>query len=232
MQISPRKENENSREYAYRIIRQNIMTMQLLPGSVLSEAVLSEQLGMSRTPVHEALSLLKNEWLVDIFPQRGSSVSLIRIEYIKEGYAMRRMLEADIVRELAGHLSADQMGKLSENLQQQAQAANTGSYERPDSEFLLLDNQFHELLYHFGGYDRIWTAMHAVTSHYDRVRYLDTVLNHVDQEDILLEHRQIYNCLLIGIAPTVDLDAQITRHLGRFLEGFQHITDAFPTYFQ
>lgn len=77
--ISPRLEGENNREYAYRVLRQNIITLQFAPGQTLSEAELSEKLEMSRTPVHEAVMMLKNEWLVDVQAQRGSSVSMIRV---------------------------------------------------------------------------------------------------------------------------------------------------------
>ena len=82
--ISPRLEGENNREYAYRVLRQNIITLQFAPGQTLSEAELSEKLEMSRTPVHEAVMMLKNEWLVDVQAQRGSSVSMIRVDYLQQ----------------------------------------------------------------------------------------------------------------------------------------------------
>ena len=66
------------------VAAQNIMTLQLQPGCQLSEAELCEQLAMSRTPVHEALMMLKSEWLVDVLPQRGSIVSKISVPYLNE----------------------------------------------------------------------------------------------------------------------------------------------------
>ena len=80
--LDPRRPEENNRAYAYRMLRKNIMTLQLQPGCQLSEADLCEQLTMSRTPVHEALMMLKGEWLVDVLPQRGSIVSKISIPYL------------------------------------------------------------------------------------------------------------------------------------------------------
>lgn len=230
--VSPRRPRENNREYAYRVLRQNIMTMQLLPGRQLSEADLSERLNMSRTPVHEALMMLKNEWLVDVLPQRGSSVSMIRIDYIKEGYFMRLMLETDIMRQLSGHLTHEQLDTFVKSMDAQALVANTGNYEVPGDEFVSLDNDFHQLLYHYGGYDRVWRAMHNVTTHYDRVRYLDNALNNIDEEEILAEHRQFYNYLRIGVPPASVLHEEFERHLGRFRDGFQHLLDMFPGYFQ
>ena len=70
--LDVRRMDENNRAYAYRMLRKNIMTLQLQPGCQLSEAELCEQLAMSRTPVHEALMMLKSEWLVEVLPQQGN----------------------------------------------------------------------------------------------------------------------------------------------------------------
>ncbi len=229
--FSTRHKGENNRAYAYRILRQNIMMCQLAPGETLNEAELSEAFGMSRTPIHEALSMLKNEWLVDILPQRGSSVSLIRVDYVKEGFSMRLMLEVGITEALAGRLTSEQLKQFSDNLALEAQAANKSEFAGAQDTFQELDNDFHELLYQFGGFERVWTAMHTATSHYDRVRYLDTAVNRVDEADILQQHKKIFNYLTIGIPSDANLKEDYEIHLGRFRSGFQNIRDAFPQYF-
>ena len=228
--LEPRNAGENNREYAYRVIRRNIMTAQLQPGCVLNEAELCEQLGMSRTPVHEALSMLRTEWLAEILPQRGSRVSLIRVDYVKEGYAMRSMLEPSIIRRLAGSVSAERLSELRANLEEQASAAREDTVA-PGSRFVELDNEFHRAIYHLAENDRIWQSVHAVTSHYDRVRYLDTALYQENITDILSEHWQIYNCLLIGIPSDSDVDLLMEKHLGRFRTRFLDLINRFPDYF-
>ena len=97
------------------------MNLYLKPGAVLNEAELSEQLGMSRTPIREALILLKNEGLVDIMPQRGSRVSHISLSLVREGYFMRRILETAIIQEIAGTLSSGQTKAMKNNLELQRQ---------------------------------------------------------------------------------------------------------------
>ena len=124
--IDPRQPDENNRAYAYRILRKNIMTIQLQPGCQLSEADLSERLVMSRTPIHEALMMLKSEWLVEVLPQRGSIVSKISIQYINEGYAMRQILEPALLRNLSGHLTREQLAELHDLLEKQDAAAVSG----------------------------------------------------------------------------------------------------------
>ena len=112
--LDPRRPEENTRAYAYRMLRKNIMTLQLQPGCQLSEADLCEQLTMSRTPVHEALMMLKGEWRVDVLPQRGSIVSKISIPYLNEGFAMRRILEPALLRGLAGKLTPEQLDYMAD----------------------------------------------------------------------------------------------------------------------
>lgn len=229
--ISPRVEEENNREYAYRILRQNIITLQLAPGQILSEAELSEKLEMSRTPVHEAIMMLKNEWLVDVQAQKSSSVSMIRVDYLREGFNMRLMLETDIMQQLAGRLTMEQMQPFAACIEKQAKVANSGNYETPGQEFVSLDNDFHQLMYHYGGYGRTWQAMHNVTSHYDRVRYMANAVVHQDENRVVEEHRRFYNYLMLGIPPSADIRKEMEEHLGHFRDGFQKLLEMFPNFF-
>ncbi len=88
--------------FAYREIEELIVTLQLAPGAVLSEADLARRLGISRTPVREALQRLAREGLVRIMPRRGLLVTEVNIE------KQLRMLEArrEIERFLARHAAA------------------------------------------------------------------------------------------------------------------------------
>src|ERR1700716_3347794 len=66
---------ETLTEKAYRALEEDIVTLRIPPGSVVSEAMLSRRLGVGRTPVREALQRLAREWLVVIMPRRGIVVS-------------------------------------------------------------------------------------------------------------------------------------------------------------
>ena len=59
IEFLPKKENESNRDYVFRVLRYNIMSLQLPPGSILNEYELAQEFSMSRTPVHEVLMLLK-----------------------------------------------------------------------------------------------------------------------------------------------------------------------------
>ena len=94
--LSKRIEKENNREYAYRVLRDNIMTLQLLPGTTINEGELAELFHTSRTPIHEAVLMLKEEYLVDVYPQSGSKISRIQLDILKEGYFLRSLIEREI----------------------------------------------------------------------------------------------------------------------------------------
>lgn len=172
--VNKRCPDETNSDYAYRLIRRNIMNLYLKPGAVLNEAELSDQLGMSRTPIREALILLKNEGLVDIMPQRGSRVSHISLSLVREGYFMRRILETAIIREIAGALSSEQTAALKANLELQRQEL-ARYVDKLSDDFFDLDDDMHRMLYEFSNRNHIWSALHGVNSHYDRVRYLSLI---------------------------------------------------------
>ncbi len=228
--LRERNPDENSRAYSYWALRRNIMLLRLEPGSVLNEAELSEQLGMSRTPIREALILLRNEGLVDILPQRGSKVSRISLSHVREGYFMRRILESAIVRELAGTLSPAQLKQIRDNMDLQTKELHQVSKSISDL-FFELDNELHYLFYKFSHKERIWDSVHGLCSHYDRVRYLDTLANETEQALILEQHENLYYYLMMGIPGDVNIETFYTDHLGRWLKGFRRIYTTYSKYF-
>lgn len=228
--LTPRREQENHKEYAYRLLRDNIMTLHMLPGTPINEGELSELLNISRTPVHEAVMKLKDEALIDVFPQRGSLVSRIDIGIFKEGYFLRLTVEPAILQEIAGRIPQEKLERLKENLElQQAMVEAEGD---PDVDlFLKMDNEFHKIICHIAEKPHIWKAVRSVNSHFDRVRYMDAIVNTLDVGLLYQEHKKIYYDLLMGIASDEELRQFYTGHLGRFQQNFQHILETYPDYF-
>ena len=93
MELLDRQPSENARSYALRVLLHNIITLELAPGSAVSENELSQILKLSRTPVREALIELSKMGLVDIQPQRGSYIAKIDYELVEESRFMRLVLE-------------------------------------------------------------------------------------------------------------------------------------------
>ncbi len=87
-----------SRAGAYDILRQKIIEFELLPGKFLSENGLASMLGVSRSPVWEALSRLAEENCVEAFPQRGTQVSRVSIERIRQTVSLRGVPEQSVLK--------------------------------------------------------------------------------------------------------------------------------------
>src|SRR5579875_1929969 len=86
-------------EGAYQEIRNAIISLQLKPGQMISENELATSLGVSRTPIREALLMLNREALVEILPQRGARVAHINEHKVQEARFVRESLEVSAFTE-------------------------------------------------------------------------------------------------------------------------------------
>ena len=112
-------ERPNSiREAAYKHLREAILTGSLVPGKRISEPALAQKLGLSRTPIREALQYLSKEGLVDITPHKGARVRLLSFREIKEVYEVRAILESEGARLAALHASEQELKQIHRQLNQ------------------------------------------------------------------------------------------------------------------
>jgi len=206
LRITPPEKNENNREYACRLLRSNIMTLQLPPGSSLNEDELSEQLKMSRTPIHEAITILKEEWLVEVLPQRGTKVTLINPALMKEGYYARILLESSVLKDSAGNLDNNQLQQLLLILKKQEEASRNTT-DQIDA-FIRLDDEMHRMMY-----------------------YLDALSGNTVFEKVLMQHREFCDYMLMGIPTNVDVQQKVTEHLTSFREHSISTIEKYPSYF-
>ncbi len=149
-------------------LRAAIVTLEIAPGAILDKAELTARFGVSRFPIAEALNRLKGEGLVDIKPQSGSTVSLIRLADAQENMFLRRALEAETAAYLAAHPGAAPLVELDRNLRYQKAAIDAD--DRPG--FHDLDLAFHDLLVGAVGYRRMRAIVESARLMLDRVRRL------------------------------------------------------------
>ena len=130
MKIEKKRPGENARMYAHRIILDNIINLELPPGSAISENDLSVSLNLSRTPVREALIEMTRLDLVKIYPQKGSFVSKIDYDLIEESKFIRLSLELAALRLLCEQgIPADVLALFHKNLEAQRRyVQNPGVY--------------------------------------------------------------------------------------------------------
>jgi|KBSMisStaDraftv2_1062788.scaffolds.fasta_scaffold38751_2 DNA-binding GntR family transcriptional regulator len=127
---------------AYAQIEELIVTLQLPPGTVLSELVLADRLGIGRTPIREALQRLSRDGLVNILPRRGVLVSDIDLRSQLRLLEVRRELERLMARSAAERATDEERSQFSEI----AAGMYRASDKQDDISFMRLDQQFNTLV--------------------------------------------------------------------------------------
>jgi DNA-binding GntR family transcriptional regulator len=124
-------------------LREDILIGKYKQNEALKETTISNELGVSRTPVREAMRQLELEGLVSIIPNKGAVVTGINAKDIRDIYAMRSLLEGLCAKWAVEHLTEKQLGELEEIVYLSEFHASKGHFEQ----LLELDNRFHEALY-------------------------------------------------------------------------------------
>ena len=124
-------------EEAYRRLEEMIVTLELAPGSVVSEAILSERIGIGTTPIREALQRLSREYLIQILPRRGVIVTSIDVRQQLQVLETRRELDRLIARAAARRGTPDDRARFSEiarSMQRAVAAGDMHAFLRADGE--------------------------------------------------------------------------------------------------
>ena len=215
---------ESAKAYALRELNDNIINMELKPGTLISENELSRILGVSRTPIREAIQELVKAQLIEVFPQRGSYVAAISFNAVEEAAFLRRTLEAAIVEELCGSISDDQLKKLYENIDLQEYYLNNGMSDR----IMNLDNEFHEMLFLMCGKEQTYRLMHSAMGQFDRMRALS--LYSVKEIKIVSDHRNIVDAIRERDRETAR--SLMIKHLMRYKLDKEEVIKEYPDYFK
>ena len=163
MIVKKRYGRETGREYALRVLKENIVMLELEPGSRISENELASEIGVSRTPIREALIELSKSKIVKIYPQKGSYVSLIDWELVEEALFMRLTLEKAVVRLACQGIEEEKIQELEKNVKLQKFYIDNNEA----GELLELDNQFHKELFAITNKIHIYRLMSVMMLHFD-----------------------------------------------------------------
>ena len=197
----------NLRQQAYQHIHGRIVDGTLRVGTVVSELSLADEIGMSRTPIREAIRQLQVEGLVEQIPRFGTVVRQPRRQEIVESYQLREALESYAVSLTTECISASDLAmlkKLCERLQAVASDLKASSKSALDAEmmkrFLAADMAFHVVLIRGAGNSRIMKIindMHVLK----RVFGVERQLHSQEIVDEAYQsHQQIYNFVEAGSA--------------------------------
>lgn len=159
---------ENNSQYAYRVLQWNIMSLNLRPGQIINESELTLELGISRTPIREAIFKLREERLIEVYSQNKTCVSFIDYKLVQEALLIRSAVESAVLCKLCGKLSEETKLFLFENLNRQHFYAENSALRLS---FFKLDDSFHKLLFEAADCSLAWEIIKKASTHLDRVRY-------------------------------------------------------------
>ncbi len=201
-------------EAVYAQLEDEILGGILPPGSVITEQMICERTGASRTPVREALRRLANEDLVAMQPNRSAVVMGVSPEDLADIYEIRRRLEGLASRRAALCATAEERAKLRETVELQDFYFHRAD---PDEHLRELDNTFHELVYEACG-SRTLIAMlsrlHRKIGFY-RQRSLHAPARTTAS---IAEHREILGAIERG-----DADAAEALTVTHIENAYQHV---------
>ncbi len=174
----------------YVLIRKAIIQLVLPPGAVINEKTICEKLGISRTPLREAIRQLAAENLVHVIPDTATRIAQINLQDVFDGQLVRDALEMRVVRLAATRMSVEFEKRFNANLERQSTLAHARDFDG----FYDLDEEFHRLISECGASVKVWKIICDAKAQLDRVRRLVFPLkNHLDI--VLSEHLNILDGL-------------------------------------
>jgi DNA-binding GntR family transcriptional regulator len=197
---------------AYQEVKRNILARQIPPGGKLNEVELAGALGISRTPVREALNRLEKEGLVQIFPQRGAYVVQFSADDIYELFLIRENLEG-----LAAFLAAERVNKESlATLSSLIQGFSEPYSEKDIQRYAREDFKFHQTLITLSGSRRLMTL---VSTLHDQIRMfrLTSLGLSGRMKTSLSEHMQITKALRAGNSE--ECERKMRQHIRHVRDG-------------
>lgn len=173
----------------YQVIEEKILNGVYAMGDILSESKLSEELGVSRTPIREALTRLESERLVGISPS-GTVVLGITDKDVADIFKVKKQLEPIVAEMAAENIGEEELAKLKDVLDQQEFYASKNNVERIRN----LDTEFHDIVYASCGSPVFQAILSPI--HHKLLKYRKSSLENMERShDSIAEHVEIYNAL-------------------------------------
>lgn len=178
------------RDVVFNTLRQGILTGELKPGERLMEIHLANKLGVSRTPIREAIRKLELEGLVTMIPRRGAEVAQITEKSLKDVMEVRRALDALSVELACDRINDEELAALGKACESFEKAVSTGDPKK----IAQADVEFHNIIVKAAGNTRLVQLINNLSEQMYRYRfeYIKDVSTH---EQLIAEHRILFDCI-------------------------------------
>jgi GntR family transcriptional regulator, rspAB operon transcriptional repressor len=220
-----RRAGGTTSDQVYLALREAIVSAELAPGLKLSENELAGGLGVSRTPVREALARLRDERLVAIVPQLGTFVTLISPGAVADAAFVREALECAAISRAISRIGDEEAEELQWNLAAQEKARSSGN----ERTFDRLDEDLHRRLCDYSGHSIAWALSRRANGHLDRIRRL-SLPDPSYLSEMVTEHRAIVAALTAGDGAAAE--AALRHHLRMVTSKLPRLQELHPDYFE
>src|SRR4051794_20235059 len=208
-----------ARVYAY--VKERLLDGRFPGGALLSENELSQQLGLSRTPVRQAFVQLEAEGLLELYPKRGALVVPVAASEIEDVFEARLLVEEHCARRAAGARAA-LAAELADALAERGRAIARGAGGR--AEFAGSDRRFHRAIVHASGNAILTRLYDALRDRQQRIAAVSLARNPGDAGRFIAEHRGIVDAL--GRADATAACELVSAHLRTAREAARGARDA------
>lgn len=192
------------RDVVFHKLRQAILTGELQPGERLMEIHLASRLGVSRTPVREAIHKLEREGLVIMTPRRGAEVASITAKGLQDVLEVRRSLDA-----LCGELACDRISPEKKVELKQAQEEFERATKGKDiREMARKDAALHDIIVEATGNDRLVQLVNQLAEQMYRYRF-EYLKDPKQYEKLVEEHKDICDSIISGDKETACKAAKV-----------------------
>ena len=194
------------RDVVFKTIRQAILTGELKPGERLMEIHLANKLGVSRTPIREAIRQLELEGLVIMVPRKGAQVASITEKSLTDVLEVRLALEKLAVELACKRISYEQKETLKQALDSFEQAVNN----KEASEIAKADVVFHDAIFAATGNMRLGQMVNNLAEQMYRYRF-EYIKDEGGRQRLIEEHKKIFDAVVSGdvLAATNEISAHI-----------------------
>lgn len=188
------RKHTGTSEAVYQKLKEQILHLELPPGSAISEIDTAATYEISRTPVRDAFKTLESEGLLEIHPHVGTFVSLIDLNMISDILYMREVLEQAVLKDLTASHDRSQEFRIRLLLQKQRELLNSDlSADELSRAFIVSDNEFHNTLYELAGKQNVMRFFGSINSQYERFRTFLNLSGHDELLRLYEDHENLWD---------------------------------------
>lgn len=217
-------------EKMYKILKEEIINCEIVPGTKITEENLVNRFHQSRTPVRGVIAKLATDGLLEVRPKNGTFVSKIDIDSIYDSMDIRIATEDRIYVDIIGKITDEQFKVLDEILDEQKKIIEMDSSIEKSRLFYDNDNRFHEEFFAIANKERLWAYLYECITPLNRARIMANLRENENVKEIYEAHLAMVEHLKNNDLPS--LMKVFEKHLKCGFDGMESVCKKYTDYFK